>query len=54
MNRRKYVWIETDITEEKIKKAEQCLIDNGIDSDEAGTVLQAIGYILLDGELYES
>lgn len=40
------------ITEEKIKKAEQCLIDNGVDADEADTVLQAIGYILLDKELY--
>ena len=33
-------------------KAEECLIDNGIDSDEASTVLQALGYILLDEELY--
>ena len=37
---------------EVIKKAEQCLIDNGIDVDEASTVLQALGYILLDTELY--
>lgn len=36
----------------KIAKAEQCLIDNGIDKDEAQTVLQALGYILLDEELY--
>lgn len=35
-----------------IRKAEQCLIDNGIDPDEADIVLQAIGYILLDTELY--
>lgn len=27
------------------------LIDNGIDGDEASTVLQAIGYALLDREL---
>lgn len=33
-------------------KAEQCLIDNGIEPDEASTVLQALGYILLDEELY--
>lgn len=33
-------------------KAEQCLIDNGIESDEAAVVLQALGYILLDEELY--
>ena len=35
-----------------IKKAEQILIDNGIETDEAGIVLQAIGYALLDMELY--
>lgn len=37
---------------DKIKKAEQILIDNGIDKDEACVVLQAIGYVLLDTELY--
>ena len=36
----------------RIQKAEQCLIDNGIDEDEVSTVLQALGYILLDSELY--
>ena len=41
-----------NITNEKIKAAEQCLIDNGIEMDEASVVLQAIGYILLDKELY--
>lgn len=35
-----------------IEKAEQCLIDNGIEADEVCTVLQALGYILLDAELY--
>lgn len=40
------------IDETKIKNAEQCLIDNGIEDDEAWIVLQAIGYILLDKELY--
>lgn len=33
-------------------KAEQCLVDNGIEPDEALIVLQALGYILLDEELY--
>lgn len=28
------------------------LIDNGIDADEASEVLRAIGYSLLDTELY--
>lgn len=38
--------------ETKIKKAIQCLIDNGIEPDEAQTVLQAIGYILMNEELF--
>lgn len=41
------------ITQDKIKAAEQVLIDNGIEPDEADTVLQAIGYVLLDTELYD-
>ena len=40
------------IQKETIEKAEQCLIDNGIDADEASVVLQALGYILIDTELY--
>lgn len=40
------------IDNEKIRNAEKCLIDNGIEAEEAATVLQAIGYILLDMELY--
>ena len=35
-----------------ITATEQVLIDNGIDADEADVVLQAIGYTLLDTELY--
>lgn len=35
-----------------VPSAEQCLIDNGIEPDEAPVVLQALGYILLDEELY--
>ena len=41
-----------DMLIKNLPKAEQCLIDNGIESDEAPTVLQALGYILLDKELY--
>ena len=33
-------------------KAENILIDNGVAPDEAGVVLQAIGYALLNRELY--
>ena len=46
------MFVETEITDQMIKNAEQCLLDNGIDADEVYTVLQAIGYILLDTELY--
>lgn len=42
----------SQITPWKIQRAEQCLIDNGIDEDEADIVLQALGYILLARELY--
>lgn len=40
------------INETGLAAAEQILIDNGIERDEAATVLQAIGYALLDKELY--
>lgn len=40
-----------NITKENIKQTMQVLIDNGIEPDEAATVLQAIGYTLLDMEL---
>ena len=36
----------------KVEAAEKVLIDNGTEEDEASTVLQAIGYALLDVELY--
>lgn len=39
-------------TKERLQRAMQCLIDNGIATDEAETVLQAIGYILLNEELF--
>lgn len=41
----------TTLNAEHIKRAMQVLIDNGIEEDEAGVVLQAIGYTLLDTEL---
>ena len=44
--------INTVITETMKNAAEKVLIDNGIDEDEAQIVLQAIGYTLLDEELY--
>ena len=40
------------ISKEQIARAEQILIDNGVEEDEAKIVLQAIGYALLDEELY--
>lgn len=44
--------VSAEITGEMRDTAEQCLADNGIDPDEAWAVLQALGYILLDIELY--
>ena len=44
---------KSSVNEEDVKRAEKVLIDNGIDADEACIVLQAIGYVLLDTELYE-
>lgn len=41
------------ISQKHIKKAEMILADNGIDPDDVCVVLQAIGYALLDVELYE-
>lgn len=40
--------INTEINAENIKRTLKVLIDNGIDPDEAGVVLEAIGYTLLD------
>lgn len=39
------------INKENVDKTLKVLIDNGIDEDEAETVLQAIGYALIDTEL---
>lgn len=44
--------LDANINQKNIESAEQVLVDNGIDCDEAATVLQAIGYALLDVELY--
>ena len=35
-----------------LEKAKQILVDNGVEGDEAEIVLQAIGYALIDTELY--
>lgn len=48
----KRIYVRAEVTEADIERCEQVLVDNGIDEDEADTVLQAIGYVLLDTELY--
>ena len=57
MGRKSYKMITIDsskvISDDNITKSLQVLIDNGIDEDEAETVLQAIGYTLIDTELFE-
>lgn len=42
----------TIINNESIKRTLQVLIDNGVEEDEAEIVLQAIGYTLLNTELF--
>lgn len=44
--------INKAINQDNINRTIQVLIDNGIEPDEAETVLQAIGYTLLDEELF--
>lgn len=44
--------LKNHVSEEKLIRAKQCLIDNGVERDEAGTVLQALCYILLDTEIF--
>jgi len=46
------IQVTKTITKNDIKNAEKVLADNGIEIDEVSTVLQAIGYVLLDTELY--
>ena len=47
MKEKKSLIVRACIMDEDIKKAEQILIDNGIEADEADVVLQAIGYALI-------
>lgn len=44
--------VDRTITARNINKTKKVLIDNGIEEDEAEIVLQAIGYTLLDIELF--
>lgn len=44
--------IADSIDPQRVKNAEACLLDNGIAPDAVQTVLQALGYILLDTGLY--
>ncbi len=53
MTPREKVVVRATLYPEDIEKAEKVLIDNGIESDEADTVLQALGYVLFNDELYE-
>jgi len=46
------IYINRFIEEEDLQRAEQILVDNGIEKDEVKVVLQAIGYTLLNKELY--
>lgn len=43
---------KNQVEPDRLARGEQCLTDNGIEPDEADTVLQALGYILMGTELY--
>lgn len=45
--------IKVELRTESVYKAKQVLIDNGISEDEAGTVLQALGFVLIGVDLEE-
>jgi len=51
--REKLLEFRSNISKEDVKNTEQVLIDNGIEPDKVQTVLQAIGYTLLDLEIYD-
>ena len=44
--------VNVSISQDQIDECEHILIENGVDPDDAYVVLQAIGYVLLDAELY--
>lgn len=52
LNENDTITVCTTITKADIDNALKVLCDNGIDEDEAATVLQAIGYTLIDTELF--
>lgn len=52
LNEHDTITVYTTITKVDIDNALKVLRDNGIDEDEAATVLQAIGYTLIDTELF--
>jgi hypothetical protein len=43
--------LDCKVSKQQFDKALKCLVDNGIEIDEAETVLQALCYILLDTEI---
>lgn len=49
---KKFNLINKTIDDKKLESTKRVLIDNGIEEDEVDTVLQAIGYTLLDIELF--
>lgn len=44
--------VELIVGDDEIRESEEMLVQNGIEEDEVSTVLQALGYVLLDTELY--
>lgn len=53
-SKKEIISVEKEITKGDINAALQILKDNGIENNKCETVLQAIGYALLDAELFPS
>lgn len=49
MNKEKNIFVTID--SDNVRKAQECLRDNGIEESETGVVIEAIGAILLDIDL---
>ena len=49
MNKERNIFVT--INSDNVRKAQECLRDNGIEESETGVVIEAIGAILLDIDL---
>lgn len=46
------LFVRTEICDSNLYDCEQILVDSGVNEEEAAGIMQAIGYALLDQDLY--